>query len=137
MAGPLGALAAIRRSRVRPRRWPGLSQSPPSFPSGPQDPPDCPLAHTSRRPRLLWPAGPTAMMAQGRSPLPEDRPVNHLDRVAGEWRARADELADWVMTHLVNRTDVWGRYVRNKSEATTRAVTAPFAAERGKVSLDH
>jgi hypothetical protein len=41
------------------------------------------------------------------------------------------------MTHLVNRTDVWGRYVRNKSEATTRAVTAPFAAERGKVGLDH
>jgi hypothetical protein len=63
--------------------------------------------------------------------------VNHLDRIAGEWRARADDLAAWVMAHLVNRTDVWGRYVRNKSEATTRAVTAPFAAERGKVSLDH
>jgi hypothetical protein len=72
-----------------------------------------------------------------KAPFPEVRLVDHLDRVAGEWRARADDLATWVMTHLANRTDVWGRYVRNKSEATTRAVTSPFAAERGKVSLDH
>lgn len=60
-----------------------------------------------------------------------------LDNIADEWRERADELASWVMTHLVNRTDVWGRYVRRKDDDSTRAVTAPFRDERGKVSLDH
>ena len=47
------------------------------------------------------------------------------------------ELADWVMTHLVNRTDVWGRYVRRKGDDTTQVITAPFRDERGKVFLDH
>jgi hypothetical protein len=41
------------------------------------------------------------------------------------------------MTHLVNRTDVWGRYVRRKGDDETRVVTAPFRDERGKVFLDH
>jgi hypothetical protein len=36
--------------------------------------------------------------------------ANYLERIAGEWQERSSELADWVMTHLVNRTDVWGRY---------------------------
>jgi hypothetical protein len=63
--------------------------------------------------------------------------MDYLQRIAGEWRARADELATWALTHLVNRTDVWGRYVRNRAEARSRAVTAPFRDERGKVALDH
>ena len=56
--------------------------------------------------------------------------MNPLDRDAGEWRARADDLAAWVMAHLVNRTDVWGRYVRNKSEATTGSVSMSGAADQ-------
>ena len=37
--------------------------------------------------------------------------MNFLDRIAGEWRERATQLAEWTMSHLVNRTDVWGRYL--------------------------
>ena len=63
--------------------------------------------------------------------------MQYLEQVAGEWRGRASELAEWVMIHLVNRTDVWGRYVRGKSDDAVQVVTAPFSAERGKVFLDH
>src|SRR5258707_8773398 len=63
--------------------------------------------------------------------------MDHLDRIAGEWGDRAPELAEWVMPHLVNRPDVWGRYVRRKADDTTQVVTAPFRDERGKVFLDH
>ena len=59
-----------------------------------------------------------------------------LEQTAGEWRDRAADLAAWVMTHLVNRTDVWGRYVRRKGDDFTRAVTVPFRDERGKSFLD-
>lgn len=59
-----------------------------------------------------------------------------LDRIADDWCERASELAEWVMTHLVNRTDVWGRYVRRKGDDTTQVVTAPFRDERGKTFLD-
>ena len=63
--------------------------------------------------------------------------MTYFEQIAGQWRERAKELAAWTMTHLVNRTDVWGRYVHRKSDGTTRAVTAPFRDERGKVFLDH
>jgi len=65
--------------------------------------------------------------------------ADYLDRIAGEWHERSAELADWVLAHLVNRTDVWGRYVKRRGEADeagTRVVTAPFREERGKVFLD-
>ena len=61
--------------------------------------------------------------------------------MAGEWRERAAELAEWTMGHLVNRSDVWGRYLpakhRKVTEAGTvnQAITAPFRDERGKVFL--
>ena len=42
--------------------------------------------------------------------------MEFLQRIAGEWSERASELADWTMKHLVNRTDVWGRYVRRKGD---------------------
>ena len=61
--------------------------------------------------------------------------MDYLGRLSGEWRDRAKELAEWTMTHLVNRTDVWGRYVHRKDDNTTQAVTAPFREERGKVYL--
>jgi hypothetical protein len=63
--------------------------------------------------------------------------MEYLERIADEWAERANELAVWVMTHLVNRTDVWGRYVRRKADETTQVVTVPFRDERGKTFLDH
>jgi hypothetical protein len=63
--------------------------------------------------------------------------VDYLDQIASDWCDRASELAVWVMKHMVNRTDVWGRYVRRKGDETTQVVTVPFRDERGKVFLDH
>ncbi|MBY0526931.1 MAG: hypothetical protein K2R98_26290 [Gemmataceae bacterium] len=63
--------------------------------------------------------------------------MDYFERIAGEWGERANELATWAMTYLVNRTGVWGRYVRRKTDDESRAVTAPFRDERGKVWLDH
>jgi hypothetical protein len=63
--------------------------------------------------------------------------VDQLESIADEWSERAEELAAWAMTHLVNRTDVWGRYVRRRGDDTTQVVTIPFRDERGKVFLDH
>jgi hypothetical protein len=62
--------------------------------------------------------------------------VEFLKRIAGEWAERAPELAEWTMNRLVNRTDVWGRYVRRKGDDTLRVVTVPFRDERGKTFLD-
>ena len=66
---------------------------------------------------------------------------DYFDRIADEWRERADELAPWAMSHMVNRTDVWGRYLakrQRKGEFGSRnnAITAPFREERGKVFLN-
>lgn len=63
--------------------------------------------------------------------------MDYQEQIASEWCDRASELAEWVMIHMVNRTDVWGRYVRRKTDETTQVVTAPFRDERGKVFLDH
>jgi hypothetical protein len=62
--------------------------------------------------------------------------MDYFEQIAGQWYERAPELADWVMARLVNRTDVWGRYARRKSDDASRAVTVPFRDERGKVFLD-
>jgi hypothetical protein len=64
----------------------------------------------------------------------------YFERIASEWRERAGELAAWTMTHLVNRTDVWGRYLPKKHRTNAEgvrnnAITAPFREERGKVFL--
>jgi len=65
---------------------------------------------------------------------------SYLERIAAEWRKQSVQLADWTMLRLVNRTDVWGRYLKkqhrtNKAGEKNNAVTAPFSAERGKVFL--
>jgi hypothetical protein len=63
---------------------------------------------------------------------------DYLNRIADEWRDRASELGDWVMENLVNRTDVWGRYLAPKyrgEDHKNKAITAPFKAERGKIFL--
>ncbi len=68
----------------------------------------------------------------------------YLDQMRSEWRDRAPELAAWILKHLVNRTDVWGRYLPKRSRKTNaekeggfhgNAITAPFRDERGKVFL--
>lgn len=66
---------------------------------------------------------------------------SYIERISDEWRQRAPELAQWTMTHLVNRTDVWGRYLAkkhrtNKDGIKNNAITAPFRDERGKVFLN-
>ncbi len=65
----------------------------------------------------------------------------YFERIADEWRERASELAAWAMSTLVNRTDVWGRYLGEKYRRSNlqgnmnKAITAPFKQERGKVFL--
>ena len=64
----------------------------------------------------------------------------YFDRIAAEWRERSGELATWVMQHMVNRTDVWGRYLARPyrsgaAGSLNKAITAPFREERGKVFL--
>jgi hypothetical protein len=64
---------------------------------------------------------------------------DYFERIAREWHDRAPALADWVLAHMVNRTDVWGRYVKRRTEGDdtgTGVITAPFRDERGKVFLD-
>ena len=66
---------------------------------------------------------------------------DYFERVADEWRERAPELAAWAMKTLVNRTDVWGRYLGEKYRRSNlqgnmnKAITAPFKQERGKIFL--
>lgn len=50
---------------------------------------------------------------------------------ARAWHDRAEELADWTMSRVVVRNDVWGSYLDN-GKTTTR----PWGDERGKVFLD-
>ena len=66
---------------------------------------------------------------------------SYVERIAEEWRERAEELAAWTMSHLVNRTDVWGRYLAKKYRTDSQgvknnAITAPFSDERGKGSFE-
>jgi len=63
---------------------------------------------------------------------------DYLLRIADEWRDRADELAQWAMERLVNRTDIWGRYLAKNyrgDDQKNKAITAPFSRERGKIFL--
>jgi len=66
---------------------------------------------------------------------------NYLEVIQQQWRERAKELAAWAMAHMVNRTDVWGRYLAKKYRRVSpggrenHAITAPFKDERGKVFL--
>ena len=64
----------------------------------------------------------------------------YFEQIADQWRERSDELAKWTFAHMVNRTDVWGRYLSKKNRAKrgggfNNAITAPFRDERGKVFL--
>ncbi len=66
----------------------------------------------------------------------------YFSRIADEWKERAAELAGWVDANMVNRTDVWGRYLAekyrgesNQGTPKNKAITAPFRQERGKIFL--
>ncbi len=68
--------------------------------------------------------------------------MDYFEQVSDEWCERASELAAWAMHRLVNRTDVWGRYLKEKYRGTSstgnqknKAITAPFRQERGKIFL--
>ncbi len=64
--------------------------------------------------------------------------------IGEEWKARASELAEWAMQHLVNRKDVWGQYSvltpaeRIKQGRSYKAMTLPRKDMRGAdmVTLD-
>jgi hypothetical protein len=63
-----------------------------------------------------------------------------LQQIGDQWRDRSKDLASWTMQNLVNRTDVWGRYMplQSRKDADGKrnhAVTAPFRDERRKVFL--
>ena len=66
---------------------------------------------------------------------------DYYERISDEWRERAPELAEWAMQYLVNRTDVWGRYLGERYRKANpygnmnKAITAPFKQERGKIFL--
>jgi hypothetical protein len=67
--------------------------------------------------------------------------LSYFERISQEWQARATELAEWTMRVMVNRTDVWGRYLPLKNRkivngVRNHAITAPFRDERGKVFLN-
>ncbi len=62
--------------------------------------------------------------------------MDYIERMAKEWTARANDLAQWVMTHMVNRTDVWCRYVKRQEDERSTVFTVPFTEQRGKVFLD-
>ena len=69
----------------------------------------------------------------------------YLEQIRGEWIARGTELAEWILANLVNRTDVWGRYLAKKKRKEDcsdkkkgfhgNVVTVPFKDERGKTFL--
>jgi hypothetical protein len=59
----------------------------------------------------------------------------YLEVIAREWAERADELADWAMARLVNRTDVWGAYLARAKRVKQTFFTAPFRDARGKEFL--
>jgi hypothetical protein len=59
--------------------------------------------------------------------------VHHFPGEAAYWAGRADELAAWAWSRLVNRTDVWGGYYPGCG--ATRQTTHPRVARRGKVPL--
>ena len=67
---------------------------------------------------------------------------DYFNRIADEWKDRAGELATWFDSNMVNRTDVWGRYLAekyrgesNQGTSKNKAITAPFRQERGKIFL--
>ena len=66
----------------------------------------------------------------------------HFEQLAQQWQERSTELGEWVMEYWVNRRDIWGRYLADKYRGQSntgavknKAITAPFARERGKISL--
>jgi hypothetical protein len=70
--------------------------------------------------------------------------VTRHEIIGEEWAARAPELAEWAMTRLVNRKDVWGQYSvltpaeRRREGRSYKAMTLPRVEMRGQdmVTID-
>jgi hypothetical protein len=69
--------------------------------------------------------------------------VTATQNIAAAWQTRAQWLARWTMYTLVNRTDMWGRYLpeskRTPATPEARARIArlgPSKAKRGQVVMD-
>jgi hypothetical protein len=45
---------------------------------------------------------------------------------ATAWHLRGAELADWILAHLVNRTDVWGGYYRDGQVTRRGSLSHPL-----------
>jgi hypothetical protein len=70
--------------------------------------------------------------------LPHPGPDNLGSDTGAAWAARAGDLADWAMTTLANRVDVWGGYYRAQDREGcwhTQQTTHPRIADRGRVLL--
>jgi hypothetical protein len=59
----------------------------------------------------------------------------YRDKVRAAWSARADVLASWASSRLINRRDVWGGYWTEQTAdgPVTRATTRPHPRDRGRV----
>ncbi len=64
--------------------------------------------------------------------------MEYFERIAGEWRERAPELAECKMRCLINRNNFWRCYVDNcyREQSANHAITTPFRHERGKDFLN-
>lgn len=66
------------------------------------------------------------------------RLARELDAMRQPWSDRAEELADWTLRTLTNRTEVWGQYrpmASRGGDGRRKARTMPDKRERGRVLL--
>lgn len=58
-----------------------------------------------------------------------------MTTAANAWASAADALAAWTFEHLVNRTDVYGKYLRLSARSDGSSITMPVRKDRGKAFL--
>ena len=64
--------------------------------------------------------------------------MDYHEIIAGEWKERGRELAEWAMERLVNRHDVWGQYTgltaseKAAGRKKAKVLTLPARDMRGK-----
>jgi hypothetical protein len=71
-------------------------------------------------------------------PTAADKPPVNYRQGPATWQVYADELARWALERLVNRSDVWGGYYRQRDDKGnwfTQQTTHPKKADRGRVPL--
>lgn len=72
-------------------------------------------------------------MGEGRCPMS----ITATPTATDLWQSHADDLADFALARLVNRTDVWGLYRRwtDSKGGAHKVFTAPAKRDRGRVTL--